>query len=302
LNLEPNQFRPRKGELPVRERETYSANHARRSPVEGFLSIIRLITRLAWITLWTGGVFVVWAVVWSGIFYNRTWRIRWRHAVFGIWAKLFLKIIGARVTVRGTTPEPPFFMVSNHLSYLDIPVLASLVDATFVAKSEVEDWTVIGPLTRAMETIYIDRDDCFDIPRVNDEIESQLELEDAIIVFPEATSTGGENVRAFNSPLLEVPAQTSRSVAYTHLQYSTPTGVVPARDLICYWGDMRFGPHLIKLLKVPEFSVTVTFGTGSITGDCRKSLARRLTSAVRNLHLTHPYNRWIRSHGSKFTG
>jgi len=244
-------------------------------------------------------MFVVWSAGWIVVFYNNKWRMKWRHAVFGVWAKLFLKIIGGRLTVRGSVPEPPFFMVSNHLSYLDIPVLASVIDTTFVAKQEVENWAVIGTLTKIMETIYIDRDDCYDIPRVNEDIEHHLGFDDGVLVFPEATSTDGEYVRPFNSPLLDVPARTSRPVEYTHIQYSTPSGVVPAKHSICFWGDMEFGSHFLKLLTLPQFSVTVTMGSGSISGHCRKALARRLTSAVRNLHSTHSRNRWISSHRSE---
>ena len=287
---------PRTGETLVDQRRaSVSEFYTPEAPVEGFFSKIRQINRFVLISLWTSAMFMVWVLVWIGIFYNQSWRIRWRNAVFGVWAKRFLRIIGARVTVQGSPPESPFFMVSNHLSYLDIPVLASIINATFVAKREVKDWTVIGMLTTAMETIFIDRDDCFDIPRVNDEIKHRLGFGDAIILFPEATSTDGERVHPFNSPLLEVPVETSRPVEYAHLQYSTPTGVVAAKDVLCFWGDMQFGSHFIKLLALPEFSVTVTFGSGSLTGNCRKLLARRLTSAVRNLHMTHPQNRWIPS-------
>ncbi len=69
----------------------------------------------------------------------------------------------------GTPPKPPFFLVSNHLSYVDIPVLRLAANGIFVAKSEIKDWFLAGAMIRNMGNIFIDRKNRRDIPRAGRE-------------------------------------------------------------------------------------------------------------------------------------
>ena len=53
--------------------------------------------------------------------------------------------------------EGPTLFVANHVSYLDIPVIAQCVDATFVAKAEVAGWPLFGHAAKLTRTIFIQR-------------------------------------------------------------------------------------------------------------------------------------------------
>ena len=56
---------------------------------------------------------------------------------------------------RATTGTTLF--VSNHVSYLDIPVIAGYADGTFVAKAEVARWPLFGQAAKLTRTIFIQR-------------------------------------------------------------------------------------------------------------------------------------------------
>ena len=53
--------------------------------------------------------------------------------------------------------KPPVLFAANHSSYLDIPVLGSLIPAAFVAKAEVAHWPLFGILAKLQHTVFIER-------------------------------------------------------------------------------------------------------------------------------------------------
>ncbi|MBK7704183.1 MAG: 1-acyl-sn-glycerol-3-phosphate acyltransferase [Acidobacteria bacterium] len=69
-----------------------------------------------------------------------------------------------------TPPKPPFFLVCNHLSYVDIPTLRCVVEGVFVAKREIRDWPVAGRIISDFGQIFIDRTNRRDIPRAGTRI------------------------------------------------------------------------------------------------------------------------------------
>jgi 1-acyl-sn-glycerol-3-phosphate acyltransferase len=205
---------------------------------------------------------------------------RWVAGIYRIWARLFLFNMGIRVTVHGEPPKAPFFLVANHLSYVDIPLLANYVDTAFISKAEVETWPLMGAISRWAGTIFIDRSSRRDIPRVLAEIEERLARHQGVVVFPEGTSSSGGEVCRFLPSLLEIPAQAAYPVSYASLAYQTPAGENPAHLAVCWWGDMTFFKHFYALLGVPRFDASVTFGAEPITDRDRKQLSVRLHQAV----------------------
>ncbi|MBS1786947.1 MAG: 1-acyl-sn-glycerol-3-phosphate acyltransferase [Acidobacteria bacterium] len=185
-----------------------------------------------------------------------------------------------RVHVEGNPPDPPFFLVANHLSYVDIILLASRLECTFIAKNDIAAWPGMGWLARSIGTIFIDRKNFQDIPRVIELIDETLAKGQGVILFPEGTSTMGESVMPFSPALLEPAARAAYPVSYAALRYETPPTEPPAHAAVCWWGDMDFVPHFLKLLMVSNFDATIVFGEDAIQADDRKLLAKALWSAV----------------------
>jgi len=182
--------------------------------------------------------------------------------------------------IEGKPPKGPFLMVSNHLSYVDIVAFASQSDCLFIAKKEVSNWPVIGMLAKSMNTIFIDRTNRGDIPRVLGLVEKSLQSGQNVILFAEGTSSPGETVLPFNSSLLEVATSARSPVFYASLSYETPTNHIPAHLSVCWWGEMTFLRHLFGLLKLPWFSARLVYGNQPIQRENRKVLARELWRKV----------------------
>ena len=206
--------------------------------------------------------------------------VRMRAKIFRVWSRLVLGILGVDVETAGRPPDLPFFLVANHLSYLDIPVLASHMGAVFIAKSEIADWPIIGWVCKRVDTIFIDREARRDIPRVMTLIHRQLELGAAIVLFPEGTSSRGDTVLRFRPSLLEVAARGEMPVSFAALSYDTPDGEPPAHLAVCWWGGMSFGPHLLKLLSIRRIRARIVFGNHQLHDSDRKRLAAMLRDAL----------------------
>ena len=206
---------------------------------------------------------------------------------FARWLPLFFhrqwcRIFGIHVHVHGQiSPHRPTLFVANHVSYLDIIVLSSILDASFIAKSEIADWPILGLLARLQRTIFIERRS----PRAanqRDAISERLSAGDNLILFPEGTSNDGQRVLPFKSALFSVAERRGDgepltiqpvSLAYTRLDGIPLNRVL--RPHYAWFGDMTLMPHLFEMLGIGRVTVEVTFHD-PVVGDrfeTRKSMA-----------------------------
>lgn len=207
-------------------------------------------------------------------------KIYWRQVAFEVWTKSYVLISGMNIEVLGKPPQPPFFLVSNHLSYADIAALRAAVRGVFVAKKEIQDWFLAGRIVRDMGIIFIDRKNRRDIPRAGKEIMDRLTAGEGVIVFPEGTSTKGEEILPFNSSFMEFAAKAGIPVSYVSISYRTPDGGPTASETICWWDDTAFIPHMFKSFMVPKFTAILNFGDVPVVNADRKALAAELHEKV----------------------
>ena len=214
-------------------------------------------------------------------FGNTKRRIRWKNFVVSYWAAGVARVIGCTITINGQLPESPFFMVSNHLSYIDILPFWKHLNTTFIAKSDIKEWPFFGNAARLLGIIFIDRQKRKDLARVNKLIKQRLDEQEGILLFPEGTSSKGAKVLPFRSSLLFYPAEQQIPVYFASISYSI-NGESSARAWknICWWGDMDFFSHFWQLLQIKAWQVNVHFGSEAISSSNRKELSKRLHKKV----------------------
>jgi len=247
------------------------------------VSHARLIVRAIALSALT---FAVYAVLLCGLVVFRRSsrrRIRWQGRMLHRWARFAAYILGLKIDSSCNAPCAPFLLVSNHLSYVDVVVLASRLECVFVAKRDVEDWPIIGTLCRNFGTLFVDRRNRRDLARVNDEIGRALDDGRGVILFAEGTSSKGSSVLPFRSSLLESAAIKGFPVSYAAISYRGLSDDPPASLSVCWWGDMTFGRHFVGLLRLKKVQATVSFGSLEIRADDRKTLANRLWFEVNRL-------------------
>jgi lyso-ornithine lipid O-acyltransferase len=194
--------------------------------------------------------------------------------------RLICRIIGIRVLSNGFSPEPaPRLIAANHVSWTDIIALASVTPTTFLAKSEVANWPLLGVLARLQGTVFVRRGDRQQIAAVNAALADVLR-ETSLVVFPEGTSTPGALEPNFNAAHFQAARMAEVPVL--------PVGILYVDDLgqadIGWYGEMTFLPHLWRLLKKDGLVCHVAFGSPiDVHGIDRKALASRAQDQVRSL-------------------
>jgi len=196
------------------------------------------------------------------------------------WARSVARLLCVEVETTGSAPRPPFVLVSNHLSYLDVLTLMSRLDCVFVAKSEIAGWPLLGLLARTTGTIFVERGRRSQIPQVLESLSRALADGRGVVFFPEGTSSRGATVLPFKASLFEVALRTGLPVHTAGLHYDVPGGADPAWLSVAWWGDMTFIDHFLRLLTLPRIRARISFGDVIIDGADRKTLAVETHRAV----------------------
>ena len=236
---------------------------------------------------WRLGAYLLWTVPLMPVqALGLALRRRWVATFPRFYHRCCCHILGIRVHAIGRPAEtrPTLFAV-NHISYLDITVLGSLLEASFIAKSEVAGWPLFGWLARLQRSVFIDRR-ARSTAHQRDSIAARLAAGEALILFPEGTSGDGNRLLPFKSALFavadHVPGRTAAgpvtvqpvSIAYTRLD-GIPLGRV-LRPFFAWYGTMSLAPHLWRMLGLGRLDVVVEFHppTTLAARGSRKMLAR----------------------------
>ncbi len=117
--------------------------------------------------------------------------------------RFLTRLFGMRIRVVGTPVRGEgVLMVANHTSYLDILALGGIANVSFIAKSEVEGWFFFGLMAKLHETVFVERARRSKVGEARDLLRERLLAGDALVLFPEGTSSDGNRVLPFKSALM----------------------------------------------------------------------------------------------------
>ena len=199
------------------------------------------------------------------------------------------RIFGFKVNVSGQVcPHKPTLFVSNHISYLDILVMGGYIPGYFIAKSEVASWPVFGFLSKAQNTLFIERRGKHARSQVKT-MRDHLAESRNLILYPEGTSTDGFHVEPFKSSLFQAaelePDQPKVMIQPLTIAYTRHRGQPMdqwMRDHYAWYGDMPFASHMFKALGSVGVEVELIFHPPVSVADfeSRKECARYCGQAV----------------------
>ena len=164
----------------------------------------------------------------------------------------------------------PIVYVSNHSSWIDVPVVGGVLDGCFVAKGDVAGWPIIGTIARLGRSVFVSRARS-STGKERDVMRAVLKAGDNLILFPEGTSSDGSRVLPFRSSffalaeakvgegLADLPLIQPISVVYDRLG-GLPAGRA-SRPIFAWYGDMDIASHFWRLTQHIGLRATVLLHT-----------------------------------------
>jgi 1-acyl-sn-glycerol-3-phosphate acyltransferase len=206
-----------------------------------------------------------------------------RRALIKRWSNRLLRMMNVDARVQGLPAEGlpgNVLIVANHISWLDIFVLNSVEPGRFIAKSELEEWPLVGHLIAGCGTLFLDRSSRRDAHRINERARTVLAAGDTITIFPEGTTTDGTALLAFHGSLLQPVVDARGHVQPVAIRYCSVDGSYNGAP--AYVGDTSFMSSFWRVLGERRLVIEVTLSPAlSAAGRHRRELSREAENAIR---------------------
>lgn len=197
------------------------------------------------------------------------------------WFKRLAGILGVHVRCAGGLASSGALVASNHVSWLDVIVIGTVLPGRFLAKAEVASWPLIGPLVRRTGNLFVARGRQDAARDAVEGLAAALGQDDQVVFFPEGTTSDGRAVLRFKPRLFAAAVQAQRPVVPCALAYPTqsgPEGAVP------YIGDTGFFTSLLAVLRQRGIEARLAFAEEPLVGDDPRSLAEQARAWVAARH------------------
>lgn len=203
---------------------------------------------------------------------------RFRHLATRCWARAVVRAFGVRVRVVGAGRTPSTggsLVVANHISWLDIPLIAAALPGRMLAKSEVRRWPVLGPLAARGGTFFLERDRLRTLPGTVREMASAMNGGARVIAFPEGSTWCGRAQGRFRHAVFQAALDAGADVQPVRISY-LPTGAA------AFVGEDSLTASLWRVVAAGGLTAEIRLLPAIPAGSCpdRRSLARAAQLAV----------------------
>lgn len=210
-------------------------------------------------------------------------KLRYFSRISSFYMRVALKVLGVRVRIKNADKlydrKNNYFIISNHLSYIDIFAISSAAPAVFVANSDLEEAFLLGTIVRYSGGVFVERRNRGKILGDMQAISDMLDMGLNVVIFPEGTTSNGDRVMPFKSSLLAASAQSGVEVLPLCIRYRKINGEdVDGGNghLVYYYGSISFFEHFFRFLNLRSVTVELTEleSIGAEDGFSRKELTK----------------------------
>lgn len=172
------------------------------------------------------------------------------------WSVRASNILGLQIIQHGYPEKIPTLFTANHISFLDIIVLAAVTPVKFLSKESLRYWPIIGFISSSIGTVFIKRGDRRVVHKTIHAISTALQQENSLVIFPEGTTTLGASVKKFNTGLFQAAINTRKPIQPVALRYIR--NGEPDR-IAAYINNDNFIITLIKIMAQAKIEVELYY-------------------------------------------
>lgn len=205
-----------------------------------------------------------------------------------IWSQQLLGRLGIELQCDPAAVSLDGLIVSNHVSFVDIFVINALTATAFVSKDDVARWPLIGWLCRRTETVFLARGSRTAAHRTHLEMVRRLNGGERIAVFPEGTTTDGQQVLPFHAALFQSAIDAAVPVSCVAISYHATDGSLNTD--IAYIDDVSLLQCLFRIACAGRTGVRVVTAATLPQASNRRHLAQHahqhINAALHQLRLS----------------
>ena len=204
------------------------------------------------------------------------------HILIQYWAKRLLRILRIKIMLSGEVlkflSKDTYLIVSNHISWLDIPVIFSLKPITFVSASDVKTWPIIGILAKISGAIFVDRNRKSSLVEVIQAMNHHFKNEkQSICIFPEGITSNGYQVLPFKSNLFQSAFESNKLLLPLSIKYKE-NNVLTNRT--SFHGSTTLFQSFKRVAKSNLIEVVVDIGHPVKPTQSRKDLSLKIQEVI----------------------
>jgi len=199
------------------------------------------------------------------------------------WLGRAARIFGARIKSYGTPLPQRTLFVANHISWLDILVLGSIVPIHFLSKYEVKTMPVFGWLATRAGTLYIKRGNKRSATESSCEITAALNQQHNSLIFAEGTTTDG-HIKKFHSRMMQSAIDAHAMVQPVAIFYpvrNPHSGEIEINPATLFTGNTTISESFDRITRASRIDVEVHFlAPINSTGKTRDEIAQHAFDEV----------------------
>jgi len=180
-----------------------------------------------------------------------------------LWYRIFLICIDLKIHIKTSDHSPNAnssnkgaVVVANHVSWMDIIVLGSVIPTHFLSKAEVRQWPLIGWMAHQIGTLFIQRGGGGDVEALKKQMLQYVNTEQNILFFPEGKTGAGDRLLAFRPRLFSIPIDSKANIQPMSIKYGLQKS---AHRVIPYQPNQNTFNNLLSVMAFGRIDVYVNF-------------------------------------------
>ncbi len=168
------------------------------------------------------------------------------------WGKSVLFICGIMVKKNDIPQIAHFILMPNHISYIDIFIVAAYTPAALIGKSELQKWPFLRLGAKLTNSVFVDRSDLQSLLSTMNRIKASVKNEIPVALFPEGTTHKGPYTKPFKNGSFKVASDAGIPVIPMAIYYKDKDDAWVEKD--------TFIGHFLKQMSKPVTRASVSYG------------------------------------------